>query len=194
MDLSAQAMAERKEIHLPVEVALLRALKRRPWRLAMVEYARVPRRIKRSALFATALELGKRWCGSLPPDQQRIGVLLPNSSTSVMVNLGLRLAGRVPVNLAIDKRFSAQEMRATMEAHGIRTVISTTKLREDARGDPLLARGGPRYGTGAAVLDLRIVVEPNSCMGDTQVSRLETSGSEERRISVRCAGGWLDLR
>jgi acyl-[acyl-carrier-protein]-phospholipid O-acyltransferase/long-chain-fatty-acid--[acyl-carrier-protein] ligase len=130
MDLSAEALNQRKELAVPVEVTLLRALKKRPWRVAMVEYARGPRCLKRSSVFASALELGKRWRRSLPIDQPRIGVVLPNSSTSVLINLGLRLAGRVPVNIALEKTFSEEAMKEAMDASGIRTVISTPKLQE----------------------------------------------------------------
>ncbi len=130
MDLSADALSERKELTIPVEVALLGQLRRRPWQIAMTEYAKTPRRLKRSAVFASALELAKKWRRTLPAHQPRIGVVLPNSSTSVLVNLGLRLAGRVPVNIALEEKFSADAMRETMTRAGIRTVISTSKLKE----------------------------------------------------------------
>ncbi|MCB1100232.1 MAG: MFS transporter [Verrucomicrobiae bacterium] len=130
MDLSADALGQRKELTIPVEVALLNRLRHRPWRLAMTEYAKTPRRLKRSAVFASALELAKKWRRTLPADQPRIGVVLPNSSTSVLVNLGLRLAGKVPVNIALEKQFSADAMRQAFAAADIRTVISTPKLKD----------------------------------------------------------------
>lgn len=130
MDLSATALSERRELTIPLEVALLHKLRRRPWRVAITEYAKTPRRLKRSAVFASAVELGKKWQRTLPEDQPRIGVVLPNSSTSALVNLGLRLAGRIPVNLPIEKTFSKEAMGKFMADAGIRTVISTPKVKE----------------------------------------------------------------
>ncbi|MGK0186679.1 MAG: acyl-[acyl-carrier-protein]-phospholipid O-acyltransferase [Verrucomicrobiales bacterium] len=130
MDLSVDAMSARKELTVPVEIVLLHQLRRRPWRRAITEYARSPRPLKRSAVFASAVELAKKWRRTLPSDQSHIGVVLPNSSTSALVNLGLRMAGRVPVNLPLEKQFSAAEMGKIMTAAGIQTVISTPKLKE----------------------------------------------------------------
>jgi hypothetical protein len=69
----------------------------------------------------------------LPQDRQ-VGVVLPPSVGGTVVNLGLVLAGKVPVNLNFTA--SADAFVSSMEQADIRTVITAGKMMEKAPGLP----------------------------------------------------------
>lgn len=60
--------------------------------------------------------------------QHRVGVILPPSVGGVLVNLGLIMAGKVPVNLNFTA--SPDALRSAMKQAGIETVITARKVRE----------------------------------------------------------------
>ncbi len=62
------------------------------------------------------------------PAEKMIGVLLPPSVPSAVLNLGITLAGRVPVNLNYTSPL--QTMNAAIERCGIKTIFTSEKLLE----------------------------------------------------------------
>ncbi len=64
----------------------------------------------------------------LPAGERHVGVVLPPSVGGVVINLGLMLAGKVPVNLNFTT--AAETFDASLAQAGIRTVITATKVME----------------------------------------------------------------
>ncbi|NNE91631.1 MAG: hypothetical protein HKN23_08290, partial [Verrucomicrobiales bacterium] len=130
LDLSALAFANRtKKLREPLEIALIRALKRGPWRTMFVEHGKSIRRMKRSQVLGTAIALARRWI-KYPLDEQekRIAVLLPAGPAPAMINLGLVLIGKTPVNVPfelIDDDLAVAGFSRTLNDIGVRTVITS---------------------------------------------------------------------
>ena len=131
MDLAADALAVRKELMIPVEIAVLHALKRQSWKTAMVDPAEAPKPVTRAVIYATALQLAKRFRSTIPQEESRVAVLLPNCSTSVIMNIALRLSGKVPINVPLERTHDREPLRQVMKAAGIRTAVSSGKLPEE---------------------------------------------------------------
>lgn len=74
-----------------------------------------------------------RWCSKNRPSEEMIGLLLPPSVGGAIANVGLTLAGRVPVNL----NFTAgrEAMRSAIDQCGIRTVVTSKMFLEKAKID-----------------------------------------------------------
>ncbi len=96
-ELGAVAFAARPELALPLPVALVRALRRDPWRVQIVDYGMGGRQLRRVELLATAVTLGSNWRQTLAGN--RVGVVLPPGIAGAIVNLALIFAGKTPVNL-----------------------------------------------------------------------------------------------
>jgi acyl-[acyl-carrier-protein]-phospholipid O-acyltransferase/long-chain-fatty-acid--[acyl-carrier-protein] ligase len=62
------------------------------------------------------------------PGEKMVGVLLPPSAPTAVVNLGITLAGRVAVNL--NYTAPVQAMNAAIERCGIKTIFTSEKLLE----------------------------------------------------------------
>ena len=60
------------------------------------------------------------------PGEKMIGVLLPPSVPGALLNFGISLAGRVPVNLNYTS--SKQAMEVAVERSGLKTIFTTEKL------------------------------------------------------------------
>src|SRR5208283_515534 len=58
--------------------------------------------------------------------EKMIGVLLPPSAPAALMNFGISLAGRVPVNL--NYTASKQAMEVSVERAGLKTIFTTEKL------------------------------------------------------------------
>jgi len=81
------------------------------------------------ALIASLLV--SNWVRKHSSDEEKIGVLLPSSTGGALANIGVVLAGRVPVNL----NFTAgrDSMRSAVEQCRIRTVITSKIFLEKAK-------------------------------------------------------------
>lgn len=130
--LSAEALAALPMTETSLAVGILRGLKRRPGTVCFAEHAgpgKTPRRLKRHHVLATAVGLAERWRAALPIQERRVGVLLPAGPTPALINLGLILAGRIPVNLPFpataDGRLDPAEVSATIRAAEVATVITS---------------------------------------------------------------------
>src|SRR5437879_11240166 len=61
-------------------------------------------------------------------NEKMMGVLLPPSVPTALLNLGISMAGRVPVNLNYTS--SLEALSTAIERCGIRTIFTTEKLLE----------------------------------------------------------------
>jgi len=124
---SAIAFERRRELRQTLEVALVRALKRRRRAPLYVEYARSGKREwTRAQTLALAVSVARRWMAGTEGKGDRIGILLPPGPMTAALNLGLHLAGKTPVNLPFT--LDPAEIEAVAKGIaplGIRTVITS---------------------------------------------------------------------
>ncbi len=132
LTLSAEALATLPMARTSLAVGIVRGLKRRPASICFAEHAgpgKTPRRLRRHHVLATAIGLAERWRAALPLQERRVGVLLPAGPTPALINLGLILAGRVPVNLPFpattDGRLDPAAVSASIRAADVATVITS---------------------------------------------------------------------
>lgn len=151
---AAVAFSKRPEFHTTLEVAAVRALKRRRGSTLFAEYGRSgPREWTRAGMLALAVSIARRWMNHPTEKGDRIGILLPPGPMTSALNLGLTLAGKVPVNLpfAIDQH-ETEKIAAGVAPLGIRTVITSRAfmphLMDFWEGDE------------GAFIDLKSVVSP----------------------------------
>lgn len=133
LDASVVAFEARQKFQYkePLEIAFIRALKKRPWQIMYSEHGKSTREMRRSQVLATAIALARRWT-KVPLDDEvdRIAVLLPAGPAPAMINLALLLAGKTPVNVpfeVIDDDLAVAGFSKTLNELGVRTII-TSKL------------------------------------------------------------------
>ena len=155
--LSVQALSGRPELHRPLGTAALDALKRRPARPLFLEYskpgdsgAKGVRKVSRATAIAAAIALSSRWKVSLPKSEKRVGILLPGGAASGFMNLGLVLAGRVPVNLPFGG--DPVQLAKMIDQLGIRTVLTSRAFT------PVLEKF-PWQSTPGKFVDLRSEID-----------------------------------
>ena len=87
----------------------------------------------------TASLLVARWMQRERRDEEMIGVLLPPSVGGALANIGITLAGKVPVNL----NFTAgrEAMASAIEQCGIRTVVTSKVFLAKAKLDTIDGHG-----------------------------------------------------
>lgn len=127
-DLSADAFPERDDINRPLGVEIVRALKRKPGRTALVEIGKRRRELKRSVVLANAAGLAKVWRRSWPEERRRVGILLPVGSMAAVMNLAAVIAGRTPVNLPLELLNDDTRRQQLLDEHGIDCVITSVAL------------------------------------------------------------------
>ncbi|MDA9924530.1 1-acyl-sn-glycerol-3-phosphate acyltransferase [Verrucomicrobiales bacterium] len=128
-EASIEAFSKRRSLDEPIEKALIRGLKRKRRQPFLVEYAKSgPRVWTRGYTLGLATAMARRWMNDSPDQSEsgRIGILLPPGPMTVVINYGLTLAGKIPVNLpfTIDQRETEAVARAIAPL-GIRTVITS---------------------------------------------------------------------
>ncbi|MEM6279623.1 MAG: 1-acyl-sn-glycerol-3-phosphate acyltransferase [Verrucomicrobiota bacterium] len=124
---SVEAFSLRRSFDKPLEEALVRGLKKRRRRSFLVEYGKDgPRDWSRAHTLGMATAMARRWMNQSKDDGDRIGILLPPGPMSVVINYGLFLAGKTPVNLpfTIDQR-ETEAVAKSIAPLGIRTVITS---------------------------------------------------------------------
>ncbi len=126
-ELGAEAFAARPELDGSLDRALVRALRRRPWRVAVADYGLGGRRMRAGVLLGVSGAVAKRWRGELA-DQDRVGVILPPGIGGTVANVALLLAGKTPVNL--NPTAGAAAMAHCLGAAGIEVVVTAGALRE----------------------------------------------------------------
>lgn len=124
---SSVAFSQRRDFDVPLEVALVRALKRRRGSVLFAEYGKSgPREWTRAQVLALSVAIARRWMNHPAEKGDRIGILLPPGPLTSVINLGLTLAGKAPVNLpfTIDQR-ETEAIARSVAPLGIRTVITS---------------------------------------------------------------------
>lgn len=125
MSLGAEAFGRRDAAQRPLPELFLETARRNGRRFAMADSS------KREVNFGRALvgavlfrSLILKWCR----DEKMVGVLLPPSVPTALLNIGISLSGRVPVNL--NYTASAEAIKTAIERCGIKTIFTTEKLLE----------------------------------------------------------------
>ena len=126
-EMSGEAFAMRRDFDEPLECALIRSLKCRRRRTLFAEYGKNGgREWSRAYTLGLATAMARRWMNHRSEPGDRIGILLPPGPMSSVINLGLFLAGKTPVNLPFTIYQRETEALAKVIAPlGIRTVISS---------------------------------------------------------------------
>jgi acyl-[acyl-carrier-protein]-phospholipid O-acyltransferase/long-chain-fatty-acid--[acyl-carrier-protein] ligase len=123
MALSAEAFTRRGHSQRPLPELFLDSARRNWRRFAMADSS------GRKVSFGQALIgslLFRRQVMKQCPDEKMIGVLLPPSVPGALLNYGISLAGRVPVNL--NYTASKQAMEVAVGRAGLKTIFTTEKL------------------------------------------------------------------
>lgn len=123
MALSADAFARRGAAQRPLPELFLDSARRNWRRFAMADST--ARRVNFGQALIGAL-LFRRHVMKQCPEEKMIGVLLPPSVPAALLNFGISLAGRVPVNL--NYTASKQAMEEAVKRSGLETIFTTEKL------------------------------------------------------------------
>ncbi len=126
-ELGADAFAARPELDGSLDVELVRALRRRPWRVAVADYGLGGRRMRAGVLLGLSGAVAKRWREELTGGD-RVGVILPPGIGGTVANVALLMAGKTPVNL--NPTAGPAAMAHCLETAGIEVVVSAGALRE----------------------------------------------------------------
>lgn len=127
LELSGEAFARRRDFDDPLECVLVRSLKRQGRQTLFAEYGKGgARKWSRAYTLGVATAIARRWMNHPSDPGQRIGILLPPGPVSSVINLGIFLAGKTPVNLPLTIEQSESDALAHVIAPlGIRTVITS---------------------------------------------------------------------
>ncbi len=120
---AAETAMRRDAVQQPLPAAFLDCARRNWRRIAMADST------GRELTFGKALigaMLFRRFVMNRCPGEKMVGVLLPPLAPTAIVNLGITLAGRVPVNL--NYTAPMQAMNAAIERCGIKTIFTSQKL------------------------------------------------------------------
>jgi len=127
-ELGEAAWQLRKPSRRPLHREFIRSMRRYPFRLAMADHNR-PRVSSLQALIGSivlARTLRPYW-----KDQQRVGVLLPPTVATALVNVAAPLCGKTIVNLNYTVGKSGLE--AAVELAGLRTLVTSRTFVERAK-------------------------------------------------------------
>ena len=125
MRLSAEAFAHRDAVERPLSGLFIDTARRNWRRPAMADSS------KRELTFGRALVGAALFRGLIRErcrDEKMVGILLPPSVPTALLNIGISLSGRVPVNL--NYTASPEAMGTAIERCGIRTIFTSEKLLE----------------------------------------------------------------
>ncbi len=126
MDLGERAFSTRHELEGNIGYAALNCLKRKPFQTIIIDRTMERREINRCKLLAASLTLA----GWLRANcaEKRIGIVLPPGIGGSIANLGVTLAGKVPVNLNVTAGVSSAQ--ACLRRGEIKTILSAEILRK----------------------------------------------------------------
>ncbi|MGI8820025.1 MAG: AMP-binding protein [Chthoniobacterales bacterium] len=123
LKLGEACYSERPVLREHLARTCLRALKRQPFRTAMID-GLDHSTLSRGKLLGVALALAHDLRKRAP--EQRIGIVLPPGKAGVLANLAVVLAGKIPVNLNFT---SARQSIASAQAQaGLETIISARAM------------------------------------------------------------------
>ncbi|MBI4345483.1 MAG: MFS transporter [Elusimicrobia bacterium] len=125
LELGAEAFELRLAERKPLPLLFLREAKRHPLRFALADS--LGARLNYGTALTQARALGRALDAALEGGENA-GLLLPPSAAAALANLGLSLAGRVPINL--NYTTSLEVVLQCAEKAGIRRILTTRKLVE----------------------------------------------------------------
>jgi acyl-[acyl-carrier-protein]-phospholipid O-acyltransferase/long-chain-fatty-acid--[acyl-carrier-protein] ligase len=126
--LGAEAWARRRAAEDLIHVRMLRTAKRRWRRQALMDTT--GRKFSFGQAAIAAIILAKR----LRREKPMVGILMPASVAAALVNMGLMLAGKTPVNLNFTA--GAEAMAVMIRKCGIETVVTSRAFLEKAKLEP----------------------------------------------------------
>ncbi|HYA44621.1 MAG TPA: AMP-binding protein, partial [Acidimicrobiales bacterium] len=124
-DLGAEALRLRKAEQVLLHEAFIQAARSSPFRTALADSS------GRALTYVQALSkaiAAADWSRRALPNEQTVGIVLPACVPAAVINVGLLLAGKVPVNL----NFTAGEeaFGSVLQQAGIQTVIASRAFIE----------------------------------------------------------------
>jgi acyl-[acyl-carrier-protein]-phospholipid O-acyltransferase/long-chain-fatty-acid--[acyl-carrier-protein] ligase len=119
-ELGAEAFALRKPSQVLLHEAFINCARSAPFRMAMGDSSGTV--LTYGGALTKAIALAD-FCRRRLADEQMVGVVLPASSGGALVNVGLLLAGKTPVNLNFT--VGADTFRSSLAQCDIRTVITS---------------------------------------------------------------------
>jgi acyl-[acyl-carrier-protein]-phospholipid O-acyltransferase/long-chain-fatty-acid--[acyl-carrier-protein] ligase len=125
LDLGAEAFAARTALRGNLGREVVRALARRPGRVAVIDRTAARRELGAGTLLAASAALSRRLRATVP--ERRVGIVLPPGAGAAIANLAVLCAGKVPVNLNFTAGRSS--VAAGLRLAGIRTVLSAEAMR-----------------------------------------------------------------
>ncbi|MDQ7247337.1 acyl-[ACP]--phospholipid O-acyltransferase [Dongia sedimenti] len=128
LELGAEAFDHRRTTRDLVPVRVIRTAKRCWFRFCMADS--LGRELTFGAMLTASLMLAK-WFRRARPEEERIGVLLPASVGGALVNNGLMLAGKTPINLNFT--IGVETMDAAIAKSGIRTIVASKAFLAKAK-------------------------------------------------------------
>jgi len=130
--LAADLAIARRHADESLPRQFVRTAKHNWWSFAMVDATTPPLRFGRVLIAALLLA---RWARRTTDETSHVGVLLPSSVGGALTNLGLSVAGRVPVNL----NFTAgpDAVRAAIARCGIKTIVTSRRFLAKAEIEPI---------------------------------------------------------
>jgi acyl-[acyl-carrier-protein]-phospholipid O-acyltransferase/long-chain-fatty-acid--[acyl-carrier-protein] ligase len=126
LDLGVEAFAARPALQRHLGREVVRALAKRPGRIAVVDRTAERRELSAARLLAASAALARRLRAGAP--EARIGIVLPPGAGAVIANLAVLCAAKVPVNLNFTAGPAA--LAASLQRAGIRTVITAEAMRD----------------------------------------------------------------
>lgn len=128
LEMGGEAFRHRRTGEDIVPVRFLKTAKRLWFRFAMVDT--LGRQLNFGGALVGAVMLS-RWFKRERPDEKMVGVLLPASVGAALVNMGLMLAGKTPVNLNFT--IGAEAMAAAIRQCEIKTVVTAKPFLAKAK-------------------------------------------------------------
>jgi len=123
--LSAEAFARRDAYQRPLPEWFLDTARRNWRRFAMADSLGTTLSFGKALVGAL---LFRRWVLKQCGEERMVGVLLPPMVPSALLNLGISMSGRVPVNL--NYTAPPQALEAALTRCGIKTIVTSEKLLE----------------------------------------------------------------
>jgi acyl-[acyl-carrier-protein]-phospholipid O-acyltransferase/long-chain-fatty-acid--[acyl-carrier-protein] ligase len=150
LDMGARAFEMRKDLNSTLAIELIKALRRNPFQVQLVDHGKGRRTFRRGDLLAEAILLSRKWRTGLIG--KRVGVILPPGAGGTLAQLALLFAGKTPVNL--NPTAGSAAVRSAIEQAGIESVVTCDAVRRRLREFPWPAQ----------VIDLAACCERNSMM------------------------------
>jgi acyl-[acyl-carrier-protein]-phospholipid O-acyltransferase/long-chain-fatty-acid--[acyl-carrier-protein] ligase len=127
-ELASEAWERRKSGRDLLDRRFIRTARRQWGRLAMSDST--GRELTFGRLLAGAI-LASKWVRQHEPEGQAVGVMLPATVAGALVNVGITLAGRIPVNLNFTA--GSEAIGSAMEQCGMRTILTSRAFLEKGK-------------------------------------------------------------